>query len=218
MRLRALTVILFLLALVLTACSDDTKPVGPDKKGDATIAEADLTDFDKKLMNLATDMSFAYDIQLHNQEAKELQVTVEHYQNGEKVNEILNMASGLKNVKPSDNLKVVFLRQKAGEGQEKWVGSVIRANGSSSVENTVEAPSDDYASVSSGGISSQTSFTIGERQYASTIIHTNQHSVSQRTDLDTDEAIKQATDYEDVYLLSVRLNKQQGKLKKEAER
>ncbi len=215
MRLRSLTVMAFLLVFILAACTDTDESApetDPDKKGDATIAKADLTNFEKQLMDLSNYTAFAYDVNLHNQKAKGLQVTVEHYENGEKVDEVINMESGLERVKPSDQLRVVFLRQQINQGKEKWIGSVVRDNGYGTTENIIDSPSDDYTSVSSGGIGSNMPMNIGERQYAATIKHTNQTSVSQRTNLETEADIKQATDYEQVYLLSVKLNEQHGKL------
>ncbi len=158
--MRSLTVMAFLLVFVLTACTDESAPeTNPDKKGDATIVKADLTNFEKQLMDLSNYTAFAYDINLHNQKAKGLQVTVDHYENGEKVNEVINVESGLKGVKPSDHLRVVFLRQKMNQGKEKWIGSIITDNGYGSSENIIDSPSADYTSVTSGGIGSKRHLT-----------------------------------------------------------
>ncbi|GAA0447434.1 hypothetical protein GCM10008983_26840 [Lentibacillus halophilus] len=207
MRFRSLAIMVYLSVFMLAACTDTG-----EKKGDAAIAQADLTDFEEQLMDLSNETSFAYDINLHNEKARQLEVMVEHYEDGEKVNEVVHFASDLKGTKPSDDLRVVFLRQMIGQGKEKWVASIMTENGRASTENIVKTPSDDYTSVSSGGVGSKIPFNIGEQKYAATIKHTNKTSVTQRTNMETEEAIKKATDYEHVYLMSVQLNEQFEKL------
>ena len=66
----------FLSLLLLTACSKDSA-------SDALIKPAALTKFEESLVDLTTEHFFIFDLEIKNDEIKEIKGTVDYYENGE---------------------------------------------------------------------------------------------------------------------------------------
>ncbi|NEU32044.1 hypothetical protein GN156_14875 [bacterium LRH843] len=56
-----------------------------------------------------------------------------------------------------------------------------------------------------GGIHSPTPLFKNENKIIASIVHTNKNTVSSRTDISTEEELKEATNYEQVYIISIEL-------------
>jgi len=63
-----------LMIFLLTGCSDETV------KGDAEIKRSELTQFEENLLSLSSQHSMVYDLELKNEAAKEIVVTIDYYE------------------------------------------------------------------------------------------------------------------------------------------
>lgn len=190
-------VILIILSL-LTACSNE-------EKGDAIIKEAELTDFEKSLMEIAGKESFAFDIELNNENVEEVHTKIDYYENGEFIDSLSEFSSALSESDLKETIRAVFIRQEITDQEEQWISSVITADGSgsSTIKNKI-ADSEEMSSAW-GGIPSSASLNIGEKRIIASIVHSNRNQVSVLNSIETEADIKRATDYERAYLISIEL-------------
>ncbi|WP_404451359.1 hypothetical protein LG329_13580 [Virgibacillus necropolis] len=95
-----------LLLLLLCACSEKTTT-----SSDAVIKQAELTQFEKNLLELMDNRSFAYDIDLKNDQVSKITGTVDYYENGEFVRQISELSTKIMEEEHKEVVRMVFMQQ-----------------------------------------------------------------------------------------------------------
>ena len=197
--MRKMVTFILLSLLVLFGCSSE----GNTKDGDATINVADLTDAEESLIEIMNSQSFAYDVEINNKDVKEIQATVDYYENGEFVKSILNFST---EVDSEDPIRTVFMRQNANEDHEQWTSAVIKENGhASAYTDPIEEKLEEMELSAWDGLNSPTPLFIGEKKVVAHIIQTNKDGISSLNNIETEADLKATLDYEQVYIMSVEL-------------
>jgi len=190
----------FLSLLLLTACSKESA-------GDAMIKNAELTKFEESLVDLTSEQSFIYDIEINNDEITKITGTVDYYENGEFVRQISNTSSEISEEQNNEEtIRVALIHQPRNDNEEQWITSFMTEDGHSS--GTVENKIDGKARMkfaSGWGIVNEGPLIIGKSKVIGILAYSAKDGLSIANSIETKEDIKRATDYEQVYLLSVEL-------------
>ena len=197
--MKYLTISIILPLLLLTACSKDSA-------GDALIKHAELTKFEENLVDLTSEHSFIFDLEINNEEITEIIATVDYYENGEFVRQIGNMGSAISQENIEDTIRVSFIQQPINENEENWLTSVMTDDGQSSgtVLNKIDGKARINFAAGSGGVN-EGPLIIGESKVIGTIAYSSKDEMSIVNEIETKEDLKRATDYEQAYLISVEL-------------
>ena len=183
--------------LLLPGCTKDSK-------GDAIVKHVELTKFEESLVDLTSERSFIFDMEINNDEATELIATVDYYENGKLVRQVCKMSSGIEQENMDEMIRVAFMQQSVNEDEEKWLISTMTDDGqtSGSFKNTIDGKERMKFGSSSGGVKDGP-LIIGE----SKVIGAISYFVNGSSNLiiETKEDVKRATAYEQVFLLSVEL-------------
>lgn len=200
--MKKITFMMLTILLLTTACSSDQDT----KSGDAIIDIAELTGFEKNLIEMMNSQSFVYDIDIKNRDVKELRATVDYYENGELISSTPDFTASLSEIDFKDPIRTVFMRQHANEDNEQWISAIITDNGQASATTEPSGEKAEEMALSAwGGISNATPLLIGEKKIIAHIIQSNKDGVTSPNQIDTEEQFKMMTDYEQVYLISVEL-------------
>lgn len=197
--MKHITFSMFLVLLLLTACSGETT------SGDAVVKQAKLTGFEKNLVDLTGDHSFVFDIELKSDEITGITGTIDYYKDGKLVRQIGGISTQIMEEDYGDTIRAVFIQQPKSKNQEQWITSIM-TDGSQSSGNTLN---DDIGARekmdSASGEVSEAPLFIGEKKVLATIAYTNDEGITILNDIVTKEDLKTATDYEQVYVFSVEL-------------
>lgn len=186
-----------LMVFLLTGCSDETL------KGDAEIKRSELTQFEENLLSLSSQHSMVYDLELKNEAAKEIVVTIDYYEKGNFVRQITELTDRI--VENQDSLRLAVLQQ-VNKNEDNWITSIMNESGMSSVafpQPTDERERMNFGSTS-GGIQLGT-LVIGERKIIYSIAYSSSDEMSILQNIETKEDLKKATNYKQVYIVSVEL-------------
>ncbi|RKQ33942.1 hypothetical protein [Oceanobacillus halophilus] len=195
--------IIIITMVLLVACS--TKD-SVETQGDATIQEAKLTDFEKQFTDLLDGVSFVHDIEIKNDQVKEISTTVDVYQNGEYKDTVVEFGKGISETEKEETIRTVFLSSMLNKHDEKWMSAVMTNSGSGSGTNTYD--SSEIVNLNSsawGGITDSTPLFIGEKLPIASIVYSNKESIVMLNHFSRDEALEKQTNYEQVYILSVEI-------------
>ncbi|WP_085992919.1 hypothetical protein [Oceanobacillus senegalensis] len=197
---RLCAVVMISVILVLSACSTK-EPL--EEEGDAAIQPAKLSNYEKNLTQIMAMENFAYDVNIHDEEVRAIETTIDYYKNGELMGTFAELES---HVNDDNSIRTVFLRQKLNENEEKWVCSHMDENGQSSGMQMKEFEGREELNSSAwGGLTEPTPLYIGEKLVIASLVFSNKNGISIYSDLSTEEALKQQTDYEQVYIISIEL-------------
>lgn len=198
--MKYLSAFLFLSLVLLTGCTKESK-------GDAIIKKVELTKFEEGLVNLTTDHSFIFDLEINNDEITEMIGTVDYYENGEFVRKVSEINTGISEEEENeDNFTVAFIHQARNDIEENWITALMTESGqlSGTVQNNIDGKArEKFASIS--GWVNEGPLTIGQKKVIGILAYSAKDGLSITNSIETKEDIKRATDYEQVYLLSVEL-------------
>lgn len=188
-----------LLLIFLSACDS-----GGKNEGDATIQDATLSEFEEGLLDLVGQQSFVHDIEIHNEEAEELTLRVDYYEDGEHIDEIIVLSTDLSELDKEEKIRTIFLREEISTEDERWITSIITENGMSSAANEYENKNAEELDFSAWGHATDpTVLDLGEQKVIAQIISTSKSAISVRDTGNAEEMIERTKDYEQVYLLSI---------------
>ena len=186
-----------LLIFLLSACS------GESKSGDAEIKRSELTQFEENLLSLSSQHSMVYDLELKNEAAKEIVVTIDYYEKGKFVRQITELTDRI--VENQNSLRLAVLQQ-VNKNEDHWITSIMNESGMSSLafpQPTDERERMNFGSTS-GGIEVG-ALVIGERKIIYSIAYSSSDEMPILQNIETKEDLKKATNYEQVYIVSVEL-------------
>ncbi|MFD1174100.1 hypothetical protein [Oceanobacillus picturae] len=188
-----LLIIVSLFAL-LTACNSEPQ------QGYALIKKGELTEYERSLTDLVSETFFIYDVEFLNENAKEVRLKVDYYQEGELVDTIVDFGTSIKEKKS----RFVLLNTPYKD-KEKWNAAVITEDGMTSLEtDPMDSLSNMDMTVSSVGMD-ETELKIGEKTIIASIVKSNQENISIPTDIDSEEDLIEVTAYEHAFLVSATL-------------
>lgn len=196
--MKYLTLGLFLMLFTLTACSEETTT------SDALINQAELTSFEKSLADLTGKYALIYDIDLKNDKATEITGIVDYYENGEFVRKISEVSAPITEENNTDTIRVAFIQQLINDSEENWITSFMTDEGQSSGTNKNKIDQLDQMSSGYVGLSKDSLF-IGKKKGLATIVYTNKDELAISNNIETEEDIKRATNYEHVYIISIQV-------------
>jgi hypothetical protein len=183
--------------LLLTGCTKESK-------GDAVVKHVELTKFEEGLVDLTSDRSFIFDMEINNDEITEIIGTVDYYENGKLVRQVCKMGSGIEQENIDDTIRVAFIHQPVNEDEEKWLISTMTDDGqtSGSFKNNIDGKERMKFGSTSEGVN-EGPLIIGESKVIGAISYFVNGSSTYS--IKTKEDLQRATDYEQVFLLSVEL-------------
>lgn len=198
------SLIFLTLSLFLSACSDE-----PEQK-DATIKEADLTDYEEQLTDIVGQDSYVYDVELGNDNINEIHAKVDYYKNGHLEEEMTGLGMHLEEEDPMGTFRVAFLSQQlASESQDEysgqqWIVGILSENGYSSTK-AIDPVYGDVAEVtgtlSSSTVQPETSLQKGEEKVVAATIYTDDNAI-RTPDFDSLDNLSR---YDDAYIMSIAL-------------
>lgn len=155
--MKYLTLGLFLILLLLTACSEETT------SADALIKQAELTSFEKSLADLTGKYSLIYDIDLKNDKATEITGIVDYYEHGEFVRQISEVSFPITEEINTETIRVAFIQQLINDSEENWITSFMTDEGQFSGTTKNKIDQLDQMASGSGGLSEDSLF-MGEKK------------------------------------------------------
>ncbi|WP_067724718.1 hypothetical protein [Oceanobacillus damuensis] len=183
----------------MTACSNDIT----ENKRDAVIKEAELTEFEKGMMSVVSEQSFAYDLEIKEQDIQRIIATVDYYEEGKLIEERVHFSAELTEENIKDDIRIVLIRQNLEE-KENWISTLMLNNGQ--INSNAEKDIDMEAEILESAWGSTTlPITINreEKKIVATIVNSTSNDISFRTSIETEEQLKAATEYEqDISFLS----------------
>ena len=198
--MKYLSTFLVLSLVLLTSCTKEIK-------GDAIIKNAEMTTFEESIVDLTTDHSFIFDLEINSDEITEIMGTVDYYENGEFVRTVSGISTAISEEEDNeDKLTVAIIHQARNDIEENWITALMTESGQSSgtVINNIDGKArEKFASVS-GGVN-EGPLTIGQKKVIGILAYSVEDGLSVANSIETKEDIKRATDYEQVYILSVEL-------------
>lgn len=189
-----------MLLLLLCACTEKTTT-----SSDAVIKRAELTPFEDNLPKLIDNRSFAYDIDVKTDQVSKIIGTVDYYENGEFVRQISEISTKIMEEEQQEAIRMVFMREPKSDDQEQWITSIMRGGSQSSVSTKNDIEKRKKMALGSGTIS-EVPLSIGEKKVVATMVYTDEKGMTIINNIETEEELKMATDYEHVYVISVEMN------------
>ena len=187
-----------LMIFLLCGCSDDSV------KGDAKLKRAELTSFEENLLSLSSNHSMVYDLELKNEAAKEIIVTIDYYEKGKFVRQITEMKDLIEGDK--EDIRIAVLQQTNSSNEENWITSILNTSGMTSLsfpQDTTEREKMNFASYSGG--TDEGVVVIGEPKIIHTIVYSTLGENPILKDIETKDDVKKATNYEQVYIVSLEI-------------
>lgn len=102
-------------------------------------------------------------------------------------------------------IRMVFMREPKSDDQEQWITSIMRGGSQSSVSTKNDIEKRKKMALGSGTIS-EVPLSIGEKKVVATMVYTDEKGMTIINNIETEEELKMATDYEHVYVISVEMN------------
>lgn len=195
--LKYLSAFLVLSLVLLTGCTQESK-------GDAVVKHVELTKFEEGLVNLTSERSFIFDMEINNDEVTEFIGTVDYYENGKLVRQVCKLGSAIEQESIDDTVRVTFIQQPVNENEEKWLISTMTDDGqiSGSFKNDIAGKERMTFGSTSEGVN-EGPLIVGENKVIGAISYFVNGSSTYS--IKTKEDMQRATDYEQAYLISVEL-------------
>ena len=193
--MKYLSTFLVLSLVLLTGCTKESK-------GDAVVKHAELTKFEEGLVNLNSEHSFIFDMEINNDEITEIIGTVDYYENGKLVRQVYKLGSAIEQESIDDTIRVAFMQQPVNENEEKWLISTMTDNGqtSGSFKNNIDGKERMNFGSTSEGVN-EGPLIIGESKVIGAILYFDNGSYT--SSIKTKEDLESTTDYEQAYLISI---------------
>ncbi|GGB52556.1 hypothetical protein F3157_14855 [Virgibacillus dakarensis] len=189
------------LVFVLNAC-------GNDLKGDAQLNDADLTEFENGLLDLMSGGAFAFDLEVNNDDLQEIHSTVDYYTNGTFNRHVLDFNTAIDPSKGQDPVRIIFIPQQIDDQHVQWTSSIM-SNGVDTAEQstfTSEAIPIETTSYASGPTGLPAPLVIDKKKIVASTVYSDKNGITTYQSIETEQDIQQATDYEDVFLVTMELH------------
>lgn len=193
-RMKKIVFSMIVVLLFLLGCSSEPK-------GDAVLKETSLTDFERNLISLYGESAIIHDVKILNDDVKEIYLYIDLYKQGERMGTVSEISSGIS----EDKFKTIFLNLKPTDEERQWVSAVMLESGYASGNASNKLDDETYESSAWGGITGENELKIGKKQPVGSLVYSNQNQIGMIDDLSTEDAVKQQTNYEEVYIFSIEL-------------
>ncbi|MBO1002375.1 hypothetical protein [Pseudogracilibacillus auburnensis] len=125
---------LLIFFIFLTACSTNVQ----NEEVDLKISDVKLTQLEQGMMNLVGDNSIIFEMQVKNDAANEIELTVDHYENGELQGTEMYFTASLHDMDDSNPIHIIIANRGIND-QHQWIGSVIAEDSSASFQTDLTA-------------------------------------------------------------------------------
>lgn len=187
----------FSVLLFLFACSPEAE------KEDAIINEASLTEYEKSLTELMGSPYFIYDLDIQNKDIDSLRLMIDYYENGEFVQTVSEFNTSLSELEIEERVRALFMKRMINDSME-WVTSIFTVNGNGAMRNEVEG-TEELSSSAWGSVSLPITLDKGEKKIVASLIYSDQTEIAVYNTINTKEDLKKATNFEQVYIFSMKL-------------
>ncbi|MEN1968068.1 hypothetical protein WMZ97_08325 [Lentibacillus sp. N15] len=184
------------LLLILSACSGE-------QKGDATLKEAALTDFETGLLDMMSDTAFAYDLHLANDNINEIHATVDYYTKGQFNSHVIDFSTKVSS-STDEPFRILFISQQTDDDHIQWISSVISNDGQSTAKSEA-IPIKSVMDYASGSNNELDAFPIHKKKIVASLVYSNKKQITVRHDIKTKKDLQQATNYKKVFLITLEL-------------
>lgn len=191
---------LFILLLVLTACTSDNKDY-------IMIKEANLTNSEKQLLESLADASLVYDIELNQHHPAAIELSVDYYKNGmlKENNPYLKTSLSHEDMNKGKNESIrVLLAKQTASSDQVWTGSISHFSGSSSFK-TDPQPINETSSYGYGYTNINQPIEMEEKHLIGYLIYSNDSSLHAPHEIYSEEQFEELINHEAVYLLYITL-------------
>lgn len=120
---------LLIFFIFLTACSTDVQ----NEEVDVEMNDVKLTQLEQGIMNLVGNNSIIFELQVKNDAVNEIELTVDHYENGELQGTDMYFTASLHDMDYSNPIHIIIANRGINE-QHQWIGSVITEDSSASFQ------------------------------------------------------------------------------------
>ncbi|WP_216827616.1 hypothetical protein [Alkalihalobacterium elongatum] len=179
-----------------------------EEQKSAVIKNGELTPFEEGLLQSIGDRAFVHDIDIENLDVSEVYVTVDHYTKGELVSKVVEMTTPIYENSDDKIIRTVFINQQfENNKKERWALSVM--TNSESAHGSIERElnlDEDYSLSAYGGITDPVSLSLNELYAVASVIRTNEDTITVINGPLTNEELKEVTNYDHVYIVSIQLN------------
>lgn len=179
----------------LTACTKKNNNDTP-----VTIDSANLSTFEQNLLELIGDYASVIELQINNKNAEVIEVSIDQYKNGEKQEEVMLFNSYLDDTDLSKPIRVLISKQ-TNRKELEWLVSIMSEGGTTSMESKTVLEKE-YMGSAFGMVNMPTSIHLDEKKVIGTVALTDNESVHIRSEIESEEDLKAATDYEEVYIIN----------------
>ncbi|MDE5413448.1 hypothetical protein [Alkalihalobacterium chitinilyticum] len=174
----------------------------------AVIKNGELTRFEEGLLQSIGDRAFVYDIDIENVDVSEIYVTVDHYTKGELVSKVVEMTTPIYENSDDNVIRTVFINQQFEKmKKERWTLSVMTnsetTHGSIDKELSLH---EDHSLSAYGGITDPVFLSLNEKYAVASVIRSNEDAITVINGPLTEEELKEVTNYDHVYIVSIQLN------------
>jgi len=172
--------------------------------GEVVIDQQTKDDVQFNVMDLLADQFGMWDITINDKTASEIEVTVDHYVNGEKQEPIIQMSTVLDDSNKSRKLNLVIAEQVHND-ESKWIAAFIEEDGLTSGETF--APSiDEFHSKTYSSISVPFTGEVGETiMLYSILVSDSEEPIATHTIYEDEIEEPQLENYDHAYIMTLKV-------------
>ena len=190
--------IILIISSLLMACSDEFVNEA------IVIEQNDKEDLQLDMLHLLADELGVWDITINDKAAKEIEVTVEHYEHSKKQDPIVQFSTFIDEPKSKHKVNLVIAEQ-SFEEQSKWIAAIISEDSLAASESI--APFwGDFQTITHSTVPVPTTAEVGEKVVLGTIMLTNsEEHISTHIPFDEDFDEKDLEEINHTYIMSLQV-------------
>lgn len=183
---------------LLLACSDEFV-------NEAIVIEQNShDDLQMDMLNLLTDQLGVWDITINDKTAKEIEVTIEHYEHSTKQDSVVQFSTFIDEPKSKHKVNLVIAEQ-SFEEQSKWIAAIISED-SLAASESIAPLWDDFQTITHSTISVPTTAEVGEKVVLSTVMLTDsEEHISTHISFDENFNEKELENINHTYIMSLQV-------------
>lgn len=183
---------------LLVACSDEFV------NETIVIEQNDRENLQFDILNLLADEIGVWDITINDKTAKEIEVTIEHYEHSEKQDPVVQFSTFIDESKSNHKVNLVIAEQ-SFEEQSKWIAAIISEDNLAASESI--APFwDDFQTITHSTVAVPTTTEVAEKVVLSTVMLTDsEEHISTHIPFDENFDEKELENINHTYIMSLQV-------------
>ncbi|WBX80221.1 hypothetical protein PD280_22005 [Virgibacillus salarius] len=189
---------LLIMIVLLSACLSDERRI--------MIKRGELTEYEQKLNQLIGDQLLIYDIQHATDQVEAAIATIDYYEYGQYKDTVSNISISFSAEDLEESIRLVVLNQQM-EDKEKWITAFLTKTAVVSNENERDLVGKEEVGQSTGvgGIVEPTPIQLNDKQVIGSIVRTSKGEMATMNHIESEADLKRATNYEQVFIISLEL-------------